>query len=266
LRTVLYSGSRVLGAALVVGCMASLLGCHDDSPTAQRPNAERFLGALDPAARDCVLGATSEERLDGVLSALTDLGQPRTAEEGLPHELRLLTTCTHEVNVRRGIARVILANLPRQRSRLMLAQEDTPDDEKEIRRRLNALPRQMRGLYRFHGFERRGPARLSVVYQEVDVPKPAQSLVIDLLTHPGQHPLGWSAGEIVAMTAFDAGESLVGAGVYHGLAWARLVVREDDRAMQVITWGDVEGPVLFRAQGATRDALHELLEAFRAGA
>jgi len=121
------------------------------------------------------------------------------------------------------------------------------------------------GRNRAQGFERRGPARMSVAYQRGDIAETPQVLMVDLLDHPGQHPPEWTAGELVAIAAFDARERLVAAGVYHGIAWARFSETHDGTKMQVITWGDIGGRLLFRAEGISREVLAELLRAFRAG-
>lgn len=247
-------------AVLVAGAWA----CDEAEQAAIGQHTERFLAVLRPAARDCIMSAVPEAKLESVLGELAKL--PAHDAE-LPPTLKQLTACTEEAELREGVARVVLAALPRQRSRLMLAQEDTPDDEVEVRRRLAAFPRRLQqDRYRFQGFERRGPETLSVVYQRADPPEPAQSLSVDLLAYPGRHPEGWTAGELVVAAALEAGDQLIAAGVHHGVAWARFVVPSEGGEMQVITWGDVDGRALFRAEGASRDVLLALLRAFRAGA
>jgi hypothetical protein len=106
---------------------------------------------------------------------------------------------------------------------------------------------------------------MSVAYQRGDIAETPQILMVDLLDHPSQHPPGWTAGELVAIAALDARERLIAAGVYHGIVWARSSEVVDGTTMQVITWGDVDGRLLFRAQGDSRDVLTDLLRSFRAG-
>jgi hypothetical protein len=247
-------------------CAASITliawGCRDRPAGAVGPHAERFFAALAPAARDCVLSAIDVDLLEAALESMTRLP---SASGALPHDLAQISTCTGPVELREGVARVILASLPEQRSRLMLEQEDTPADVEEIASRFASFPARLADRNRAQGFERRGPARLRVAYQRGDIAETPQVLIVDLLDHPGQHPPGWTAGELVAIAALDAGERLVAAGVYHGIAWARFSEVADGTTVQVITWGDVDGRLLFRAEGASREVLAELLRAFRAG-
>lgn len=247
-------------------CAASLAlvawGCQDQSAGAVGPHTERFFAAIDPAARDCVLSAIDVDLVESALESMTRL--PSTSAT-LPHDLSQISTCTGPVELREGIARVILASLPEKRSRLMLEQEDTPSDVEEITARFAAFPQRLADRNRAQGFERRGPARISVAYQRGDIAETPQILMVDLLDHPGQHPPGWTAGELVAIAALDAHERLVAAGVYHGVAWARSSEIANGATIQVVTWGDVDGHLLFRAEGASREVLAELLRSFRAG-
>jgi hypothetical protein len=247
-------------------CGASIVlvawGCQDRPAGAVGPHAERFFAAIEPSARDCVLSAIDMDLLESALEAMTRL--PST-DGSLPHDLSQISACTGPVELREGVARVILASLPEKRARLMLEQEDTPGDVGEISARFAAFPARLADRNRAQGFERRGPARLSVAYQRGDIAETPQILMVDLLDRPGQHPPEWTAGELVAIAAFDARERLVAAGVYHGIAWARFRESADDKTVQVITWGDVDGRLLFRAEGASREVLAELLRAFRAG-
>jgi hypothetical protein len=252
---------RLLCGVLFV--LVLVAGCQEHSTNAVGPHAERFFAALAPSARDCVLAAIDMDHLELALESMTKL--PRENED-LPHDLYQISTCTGSVQLREGIAHVILASLPEQRPRLMLEQEDTPAEVDEIERRFAAFPPRLAGRNRAQGFERRGPARLSVAYQRGDIAETPQILMVDLLDHPGQHPPGWTAGELVAITALDAHKRLVAAGVYHGIAWARSTEVVDETTMQVVTWGDIDGRLLFRAEGASRDVLAELLRVFRAGA
>jgi len=251
---------------LLFGVAALLLsvlpGCQEHVADAVGPRVERFFAALEPSARDCVLAAIDIDHLESALELMTHL--PRETDD-LPHDLYQISTCTGPVELREGIARVILASLPEQRPRLMLEQEDTPADVGDIERRFAAFPTRLAGRNRAQGFERRGPARLSVAYQRGDIAETPQILMVDLLDHPSQHPPGWTAGELVAIAALDARRRLVAAGVYHGIAWARSTEVIDETTMQVVTWGDIDGHLLFRAEGASRDVLAELLRAFRAG-
>jgi hypothetical protein len=209
-----------------------------------------------------VLSAIAVDHLESALESITTLP---SGSAGLPHDLAQIGTCTGPVELREGIARAILGSLPEQRSRLMLEQEDTPAEVDEITGRFVAFPARLADRNRAQGFERRGPARISVAYQRGDIAETPQVLMVDLLDRPGQHPPNWTAGELVAIAAFDARERLVAAGVYHGIAWARFSEIADGTTIQVITWGDVDGRLLFRAEGASREVLAELLRAFRAG-
>lgn len=237
-------------------------GCRDHPAGAVGVHTERFLAALAPAARECVVNAIDAASLETALESMTRLPNTRGT---LPHDLSQISTCTGPVELREGIARVILASLPEQRSRLMLEQEDTPGGVDEIAARFAAFPSRLADRNRAQGFERRGPTRMSVAYQRGDMAETPQILMVDLLDRPGQHPPGWTAGELVAIAAFDAGERLVAAGVHHGIAWARFTELSDGTPLQVITWADVDGRLLFRAEGATREVIAELLRAFRAG-
>jgi hypothetical protein len=237
-------------------------GCQEKPADAVGPHAQRFLAALEPAARDCVLSAMEMHHLESALESMTEL--PRESEE-LPHDLFRISTCTGMVELREGIARVILASLPERRPRLMLEQEDTPADVEEIERRFAKFPQRLGDRNRAQGFERRGPSRISVAYQRGDIAETPQILMVDLLDHPSEHPLGWTAGEVVAIGALDARQRLLAAGVYHGIAWARSSELIDETTMQVLIWGDLDGQLLFRAEGDSREVLTQLLRAFRAG-
>jgi hypothetical protein len=247
-------------------CSASIVliawGCQDRPAGAVGPHAERFFAAIEPAARDCVLSAIDMDHLESALESMTRLPSTTGA---LPHDLSQISTCTGAVELREGVARVILASLPEKRSRLMLEQEDTPGDVDEIAARFAVFPSRLADRNRAQGFERRGPARISVAYQRGDIAETPQILMVDLLDRPGQHPPDWTAGELVAIAAFDARERLVAAGAYHGIVWARFSEVADGATIQVITWGDADGRLLFRAEGASREILAELLRAFRAG-
>lgn len=246
-------------------CAASIVliawGCQDRPAGAVGPHVERFFAAIEPSARDCVLSSIDMDDLESALESMTRLPSTTGA---LPHDLSQISTCTGAVELREGIARVVLASLPEKRSRLMLEQEDTPGDVAEISSRFAVFPTRLADRNRAQGFERRGPARMSVAYQRGDIAETPQVLMVDLLDRPGQHPPDWTAGELVAIAAFDARERLVAAGVYHGIAWARFSEAADGTTIQVITWGDVDGQLLFRAEGASREILAELLRAFRA--
>ncbi|HET9063285.1 MAG TPA: hypothetical protein VFO62_08360 [Candidatus Binatia bacterium] len=247
-------------------CSASIVliawGCQDRPAGAVGPHAERFFAAIEPAARDCVLSAIDMDLLE---SALESMSQLPSTTGAFPHDLSQISTCTGAVELREGVARVILASLPEKRARLMLEQEDTPGDVDEIAARFAVFPSRLADRNRAQGFERRGPARMSVAYQRGDIAETPQVLMVDLLDRPGQHPPEWTAGELVAIAAFDARERLVAAGAYHGIAWARFSEVVDGTTIQVITWGDVDGRLLFRAEAASREVLAELLRAFRAG-
>jgi hypothetical protein len=251
-----------VGLWCVVAVILAASGCRDRPAGAVGPNSERFFSALAPAVRDCVLSAIDMDHLESALESMTRL--PSTTD-ALPHDLYQISMCTGPVELRQGIARVILASLPEDRSRLMLEQEDTPGDVGEIAHRFTAFPARLANRNRAQGFERRGPARMSVAYQRGDIAETPQILMVDLLDHPSQHPPGWTAGELVAIAALDARERLIAAGVYHGIVWARSSEVVDGTTMQVITWGDVDGRLLFRAQGDSRDVLTDLLRSFRAG-
>jgi len=244
--------------AVSIGLLAG--GCDQPTAGAVGPHSERFFAAVNPAARECVRSAMPVDHLEDALASMTLL--PRR-ESTLPHDLDQLATCTGAVELRKGIARVVLASLPEKRSRLMLEQEDTPSDAREISRRFAEFPERLGDRNRSQGFERRGPARISVAYQRGEIAETPQVLMVDLLDLPGPHPPGWTAGEMVAIAALDARENLIAAGVYHGVAWARFSDAADDSTVQVITWGDVDGRLLFRAEGASREVLAELLRAFR---
>ena len=246
-------------------CAASILlvvsSCSEDSG-ALGPHTQRFFDAIAPAARDCVLSAIDPDPLESALGSMTKLP---SASDALPHELQQISTCTGPVELREGIARVILAALPEKRSHLMLEQEDTPADVEEIAHRFAEFPPRLADRNRAQGFERRGPSRMSVAYQRGDIAERPQILMVDLLDHLGQHPSGWTAGELVAIAALDAHERLVAAGVYHGVAWARSSEVVEGSTIQVVTWGDIDGRLLFRAEAASRDVLAEMLRVFRAG-
>lgn len=255
-----FSVSKIglgIAAALVAG------GCAQPVAEKMGTHVERFVEALAPSARECVLSAIPKGRLE---SALADLAKLPSRGEDLPPYIAQLEACTGQDELRKGIARVVLEALPKQRSRLMLAQEDTPEAIREVKQRLAAFPRRLAERFRFTGFERRGPARLSVAYQRADVPDPPQSLSVDVLAEPGLHPYGWTAGEIVAATARRAGERLVAAGIHHGVVWARFVEPAYGTTRQVVVWGDIDGGFVFRAEGESREVLRDLVTTFRAGA
>lgn len=258
--------SRSRRLLIGVFCAASIAllawGCRDRTAGAVGPQTERFFAALAPSVRDCVLSSIDVDRVETALESMTKLP---SESDALPHDLYQISTCTGPVALREGISRVILASLPEKRPRLMLEQEDTPADIAEIEHRFAAFPARLADRNRAQGFERRGPTRMSVAYQRGEIAETPQILMVDLLDRPGQHPPGWSAGELVAIGALDAHERLIAAGVYHGIAWARSSEVIDGNTMQVITWGDVDGKLLFRAQGASREVLEELLRSFRAG-
>lgn len=253
---------RVLSCLWVAFMALGVPGCQDQPAAAVGPHSAGFLAALSPAASECVQSAIDADSLEASLELMTRL--PNTRED-LPHDLSQISTCTGAVELREGIARAVLSSLPQHRSRLMLEQEDTPADVDEIASRFAAFPSRLAGRNRAQGFERRGPARMSVAYQLGDIAETPQVLMVDLLDHPGQHPPEWTAGELVAIAALDSRERLVAAGVHHGIAWARFSESHDGTKMQVITWGDINGRLLFRAEGVSREVLAELLRAFRAG-
>lgn len=257
--------TMTLGGHLVAAAAVTLLvaACEPRDERLVGTQSELFLAALNPSARECVSNALPKERLESALAALATL--PHSGPLVL-HDLEQLGTCAGPVEVRQGIARVVLASLPDKAPRLMLEQADTPEDVSEVERRFAHFPRKLAGRHRAQGFERRGPARFGVAYGLIEVPETPQTLIIDDLTRPGQHPPGWTAGELVAYTALEAGDRLIAAGVHHGVAWARIIEAVDGGAQQVITWGDIDGKLLYRAAGASREVLAALLEAFRASA
>ena len=255
--------TTVAGLVAVAAASMWLGACDRGNERPVGTHAEIFLGALNPSARECVSNALPDERLESVLATLSTL--PHRGPLVL-YDLEQLGTCAGPIEVKQGIARVVLASMPDKPARLMLEQADTPEDVSEVERRFAHFPRKLAGRQRAQGFERRGPARFGVAYGLIEVPETPQTLIIDDLTRPGQHPPGWTAGELVAYAALEAGERLIAAGVHHGVAWARIIEAVDGSAQQVITWGDVDGKLLYRAAGSSREVLAALLEAFRASA
>ncbi len=227
-----------------------------------RQHTERFLAALDPSARECVSNAIPADRLESTLETLTKL--PHEGALAF-HDLEQLSTCAGPIEVRQGIARAVLGSLPSKEQRLALDPSLTPDDVSEVERRFTRFPRKLAGRHRAQGFERRGPARFGVAYALMEVTETPQTLMVDDLRRPGQNPPDWTAGELVAYAALEAGERLVAAGVNDGVAWARITESVEGGAQQVITWGDVDGELLYRASGVSRDVLAALLDTFRSG-
>jgi hypothetical protein len=238
------------------------LACGGGGSASHGENAKRFLAALDPSARECVANAIPADRLESTLESLTKLPHegPLTF-----HDLEQLSTCAGPIEVRQGIARAVLGSLPEKDQRLMIDRRVTLGDIAEIERRFARFPRKLAGRHRAQGFERRGPARFGVAYALIEVPETTQTLMVDDLTRPGQNPPEWTAGELVAYAALEAGDRLVAAGIHDGVAWARITESVDGGAQQVITWGESDGTLLYRASGVSRDVLAALIETFRSG-
>jgi len=255
------SGKVGVVLAILVAALAG--SCAPEDLRVHGTNAELFLATLDPSARACASNALPSERLESALGTLTKL--PHHGPLSLL-DLEQLSTCAGPVQVKQGVARVVLSSLPDKAPRLALEQEDTPEEVSEVEKRFARFPRKLAGRHRAQGFERRGPARYGVAYGLIEVPETPQTLTIDDLTRPGQHPPGWSAGELVAYSALEANDRLVNAGVHHGVAWARVIEAVDGSAQQVIMWGDVDGKLFYRAAGSSREVLAALLEAFRSSA
>ena len=252
-------GMLVLCLLLAAGAVA----CSPEGNRVHGTNAELFLGTLDPSARQCAANALPSERLESALTTLCKL--PHHGALSLL-DLEQLGTCAGPIQVKQGVARVVLSALPDKEPRLALDQIDTPETVSEVEKRFTRFPRKLAGRHRAQGFERRGPARYGVAYGLIEVPEIPQTLMIDDLTRPGQHPPGWTAGELVAFAALEATDRLINAGVHHGVAWARTIEAADGSAQQVILWGDVDGKLLYRAAGSSREVLAALIEAFRSSA
>ncbi len=238
------------------------IACSRGADADHGENTKRFLAALDPSARECVMSSIPAERLESTLKTLSKL--PHDGPLAL-HNLEQLSTCAGPIEVRQGVARAVLGALPDKAQRLSVDRRVTIFDVDEIEQRFARFPRKLAGRHRAQGFERRGPARFGIAYALIEVTETPQTLLVDDLTRPGQNPPDWTAGELVAYAALEAGDRLVAAGVHDGIAWARITESVDGGAQQVITWGETNGTLLFRASGVSRDVLSELIETFRTG-
>ena len=78
------------------------------------------------------------------------------------YDLEQLGTCAGPIEVKQGIARVVLASMPDKQPRLMLEQADTPEDVSEVERRFThpLLKKTVRRSKKYHAHDEASVAKL----------------------------------------------------------------------------------------------------------